>query len=319
MSNNAGKDRQPLPEVPEEPGDANLIERTGGTIFLAILAIPFASEGAKRVIDHEYFNAGFCFFIAVPLAVAAIVWLYGGKTTHIRFRRMATDPRWWISILLVILLYFGASHIQFGKEGTRGEQGPLGSPGTEDARVPAILERLAEMDKRLTDVEKIAKEVSSHRYLTIGDDLDLWEGHPLAIAWRAALLRALPSQHSREYRFSVNARNSGDDPIVIKDAYIQSLINSARIKMRIADPGKQNEPFDIEDTAPVPPGVQMFLIVDFSDGTSQDILLREWGSFHVVVEYDNNKLEKKKFERDWVVRQFIASDPDAQPHVSKKK
>jgi hypothetical protein len=139
MSNNAGKDRQPLPEVPEEPGDANLIERLVGTILLAIIAVPFASEGAKRVVDHEYFNAGFCFFIAVPLATAAIIWLYGGKTAHLRFRRMATDPRWWISILLVILLYFGASHIQFGKEGAQGEQGsqgPIGPPGTQGRQGP---------------------------------------------------------------------------------------------------------------------------------------------------------------------------------------
>jgi hypothetical protein len=196
-----------------------------------------------------------------------------------------------------------------GDLGEQGAQGPPGPPGIEDERIPAIFDGLREIEKRLTILEKTA----------LTADADPWEGGPLAIAWRAALLRAIPNRPSGEYRFSVNTRNIGDDHVIIKDAYILSLINSARIKMRMADPRKQNEPFDVERAAPVPPGVELFLIVDFPDGTSQGTLLREWGSFSVVVEYDDSKTEKRRFERNWVAQQIINSDPDAQPHVSKKK
>ncbi len=48
---------------------------------------------------------------------------------------MVLDPRCWAAILSVILVYFGASHLQTGKEGKvgpagqRGEQGPPGPQG----------------------------------------------------------------------------------------------------------------------------------------------------------------------------------------------
>jgi hypothetical protein len=62
----------------------------------------------------------------------------------------------------------------------------------------------------------------------------------------------------------------------------------------------------------------MFFTANFPEGTSEPTLLREWGSFSAVIEYDN-KQEKRQFERGWVVQQLAASDPAAQPHVSKKK
>jgi hypothetical protein len=95
-----------------------------------------------------------------------------------------------------------------------------------------------------------------------------------------------------------------------------SSTDASRIPMLLSVPNEQ--PFSIDDANPVPPHAEMFFTANFPEGTSEPTLLREWGSFSAVIEYDN-KQEKRQFERGWVVQQLAGNDPAAQPHVSKKK
>jgi hypothetical protein len=131
-------------------------------------------------------------------------------------------------------------------------------------------------------------------YLVVGPDP--WEGSPLAIAWRGAQLREpVPNVPlAKYYRFIVNARNIGDAPIKLKDGYIVSSTDASHIPMLLSVPNEQ--PFSIDDANPVPPHAEMFLTANFPEGTSEPTLLREWGSFSAVIEYDN-KQEKRQFER----------------------
>jgi membrane protease YdiL (CAAX protease family) len=82
-------------------------------------------------------------------------------------------------------------------------------------------------------------------YLAVGPDP--WEGSPLAIAWRTAQLREpVPnSPFAKYYRFIVNARNIGDEPITLKDGYIVSSTDESRIPMLLSVPNEQ--PFSIDD------------------------------------------------------------------------
>jgi hypothetical protein len=81
---------------PELPEDRNLSNRIASTLFLALLAIPFANEGAKRVLDGEYLYGGIAFIIAfVSAAVVFLLWL--GKDQILqkfRLLRVTTDARW---------------------------------------------------------------------------------------------------------------------------------------------------------------------------------------------------------------------------------
>src|SRR6266404_9112310 len=56
---------------PELPEDRNLSNRIASTVFLALLAIPFANEGAKRVLNGEYLYSGIAFIIAFVSAAVA--------------------------------------------------------------------------------------------------------------------------------------------------------------------------------------------------------------------------------------------------------
>ena len=161
-----------------------------------------------------------------------------------------------------------------------------------------------------------ARTKQGANYLAVGPDP--WEGSPLAIAWRTAQLREpVPNVPlAKYYRFIVNARNIGDESIKLKDGYIVSSTDASHIPMLLSVPNEQ--PFSIDDANPVPPHAQMFFTANFPEGTSEPTLLREWGSFSAVIEYDN-KQEKRQFERGWVVQQLAGNDPAAQPHVSKKK
>lgn len=143
-------------------------------------------------------------------------------------------------------------------------------------------------------------------------------GGPLSIAWREALLRSAKyaSAPNGEYRFNISARNFGDDPVKIKDAYIVSLVDSTKIYMFISDPN--SDLITVENAGTVPPGADIFITARFPEDTSEATILRRWGLFNVVIEYDN-KQEKRKFERDWVIQQIIANDPSARPHLLKNK
>ena len=268
-----------MSDDPELPEDRNLSNRIASTVFLALLAIPFANEGAKRVLDGEYLYGGIAFIIAfVSAAVVFLLWLGRDQILQkFRLLRVTTDARWWVFMSLVLLIYFGWSNMQNGHE-ARTKQGA--------------------------------------NYLVLGPDP--WEGNPLAIAWRAAQLREpVPNiPLAKYYRFIVNARNIGDEPIKLKDGYIVSSTDASRIPMLLSVPNEQ--PFSIDDAKPVPPHAEMFFTANFPEGTSEPTLLRGWGSFSAVIEYDN-KQEKRQFERGWVVQQLAGNNPAAQPHVSKKK
>lgn len=266
---------------PEFPGERNLATKIASTVFLALLAIPFAHEGAKRILDGDYLYGGIAFIVAfVSAAVVFLLWIGKDRLLEkFQLLRVTADARWWVAMSFVLLLYFGWSH-QIGHE---------------------------------------AKTKPEANYLVLGPDP--FEGRPLAVAWRAATLRApVPgSPLYKYYRFIVNARNVGGEPIKIKDAYIISSADASRIRMLLSAPNVPNEePFSIDDAKPVPPGAEMFVTANFPEGTSEPSLLREWGSFDAIIEYDN-KQEKRQIERGWVVQQLTAGDPDAQPHVSKKK
>ena len=99
---------------------------------------------------------------------------------------------------------------------------------------------------------------------------------------------------AKYYRFIVNARNIGDETFKLKDGYIVSSTDASRIPMLLSVPNEQ--PFSIDDAKPVPPHAEMFFTANFPEGTPEPTLLREWGSFSAVIDYDN-KQEKRQFER----------------------
>lgn len=135
--------------------------RIGGTILLLIFAVPFGHEGAKRLLDGERLTGAFAFFIAVVLGVTAIVWVTSA-TVRARFAKMVVDPRYWFAVLSAVILYFGASHINFGREGPqgatgpKGEQGPAGLQGpsgttqTTDPRVTELLGKVTTLETKLS-------------------------------------------------------------------------------------------------------------------------------------------------------------------------
>lgn len=116
--------------------EQTLAARIIGTVLLLVFAVPFGNEGARRFLDGEYVTSGFAFFFAVILAVSSVTWATS-RSVRAKFSQMAVDPRWWIAILAVILLYFGASHIQTGKEGKVGPPGPVGAQGAPGPPGPA--------------------------------------------------------------------------------------------------------------------------------------------------------------------------------------
>jgi hypothetical protein len=116
-----------------------LAARIGGTILLAVIAVPFGHEAARRLLDGDYASGVLALVIAVVLAVAAIFWATNTSVRQ-RFGSIATDPKWWIATLLVLLLYFGISHIQLnhgeGKPGPAGPKGDQGAQGPQGASGP---------------------------------------------------------------------------------------------------------------------------------------------------------------------------------------
>jgi hypothetical protein len=264
---------------PELPTDRNLVNRIVSTVFLLLIAIPFATEGARRILDGDHLYSGIAFAVAF-ISVTPVFLLWIGKDQILQkfqLLRVTADARWWVSLAFVLLIYFGWSNMQTGHE---------------------------------------VKPKQGANYLAIGPDP--WEGSPLAIAWRAAQLRE-PAPNPpwiKYYRFIVNARNISEEPIKLKDGYIVSSTDASRLPLLVSVANEQ--PFSIDDANPVPPHAEMFLTANFPEGTSEPTLLREWGSFSAVVEYDN-KQERRQFERGWVVQQLAGNDPAAQPHVSKKK
>jgi hypothetical protein len=84
--------------------------------------------------------------------VVAIIWATKERARQ-TLAMAATDARWWIATLLVLLLYFGISHIQLGEKGNPGPPGPAGSqgipgpqgppgPADSDPRVEVLQQRL---------------------------------------------------------------------------------------------------------------------------------------------------------------------------------
>jgi hypothetical protein len=124
--------------------EQTLPARIIGTVLLLVFAVPFGHEGAKRFLDGEYITSAIAFIVAVILAMAAITWV-SSSSIRARFLRIAVDPRWWIVILSVILLYFGASHVQTGKEGKVGPAGPQGIQGPPGPPGQAIPDHRLEM------------------------------------------------------------------------------------------------------------------------------------------------------------------------------
>ena len=135
---------------PKLPENHIIVNRIASTVFLSLIAIPFANEGAKRILDRDYLYGGIAFIIAfVSAAVVIMLWLGKDQILQkLQLLRVTTDARWWAFMSLVLLIYFGWSNMQNGHE-ARTKQGA--------------------------------------NYLVVGPDP--WEGSPLAIAWRAAQLR----------------------------------------------------------------------------------------------------------------------------------
>jgi hypothetical protein len=150
-------------------------------------------------------------------------------------------------------------------------------------------------------------------YLTA--DPDPWDGRPLGISWRSADLRLVASI-SPTYSLTIPARNLGDDEVSLKAGYIISRIDSSRINMVVGPPN--GESFALEDANPVPPRADLFLTANFPEKLSQQSLTQKWGSFSVIVEYDDRKV-RHDFSREWTALQFTRGDPASLPHISKKQ
>ena len=149
------------------PEQSSLAARIGGTILLAIIGVPFGHEAAHRLLDGDYLSGLLALFIAVSLTVAAIIWVSNASIRR-RFGNIAIDPRWWIATLLVLLVYFGASHIQFGKEGQqglrgekgeKGDVGPRGLPGATPPQIDQVAIALAQ-SRWLTDKVATLRQLS---------------------------------------------------------------------------------------------------------------------------------------------------------------
>jgi len=85
-------------------------QRLATTILLLIFAVPFAEEGAKRIMDGDYYTGGIAFAIAVPLAVSSIVAAAINSNSRLVQSAIgiALDFRWWIPILMFVFIALAA-------------------------------------------------------------------------------------------------------------------------------------------------------------------------------------------------------------------
>ena len=103
---------------PEFPEDRNMLYRIVSIVFLSSIAIPFANEGAKRILDRNYLYGGIAFIITFVSAGPVLLLLSGKDRILQKFQllRVTADARWWVFMSLVLLIYFGWSNMQNGRE-----------------------------------------------------------------------------------------------------------------------------------------------------------------------------------------------------------
>jgi hypothetical protein len=146
-------------------------------------------------------------------------------------------------------------------------------------------------------------------------DSPAMEGSPLAISWEGGEIRS-SSTPPQINSLTFLAKNISSDEIILKDAYIISAVDSAKIHMTVSTPPGPS--FRIEDILPIPPDAWINFIITFDAGLSEAVFLNKWGRFRAVVEYDDKNV-RRNFNAIWVMQRMAALHPEAAPHVSKRQ
>jgi hypothetical protein len=84
-------------------------------VFIDLLAAPFCYEGSTALMAKQYGKAAVGYGIGIPLALIglAVAGVFGarhGTSTAEWIYPVASDPRWWIAVLFLALLWLGGPH-----------------------------------------------------------------------------------------------------------------------------------------------------------------------------------------------------------------
>jgi hypothetical protein len=169
-------------------------------------------------------------------------------------------------------------------------------------------------------------ETPAAHYLTTADSSDpsLYEGRPLGVWWASEYLElasvTMPGSviDVRATGYLVRARNLGSEEVNLRSATMVSGIDSTQIQMKIsAIPGGFILP---EEAAPIPPGAEFAFHAQFGNGPSglsESEFMKEWATFSVVIQTDNQKI-RREFPADDIRAQFNRNHPERAPLVTRR-
>jgi len=255
--------------------------------LIGFVAAGMCGVGIDQAMHAEYSSAAGLIIMAIGLFTAAFFWArlsrdFPSALTESALS-VAQDFRWWLGITFLLAGYFVvAPHFR----DTKGVTAPEG-----------------------------------RSFLTV--DANPWDGRPIGVAWSTARLLTSATQNGlRIHGFELQAKNLGPGLPNLKEAYLISGIDGARLELEVGD--NSNGMVKPSDTAPVPVGAEFasYGLFDKSDngvtgGLSEADFNRRWALFRFIIKYDNKTIEHD-FNRAWTSAALSAGYPALGPHLSKK-
>lgn len=236
---------------------------------------------------------------------------------------VATDFRWWVAPLLLVVTY------GIGSDVYRWMSAPIFPQSASDenaGQAAALQSQLEAITRELDDYKQQLK--NTKRELETATNIRA----PAAPAGSAQATETDegPLSWSRDLQWSttgdaagpiflsilIDGRNVGRSEVQLKDAYIVSGITGTRRIAKIdAGPDGKILPSEMN---PIPPGATVRLWIDLANGLHEKELLEKWGTIYLHLEYDDMKYTKL-FDENYMANNLGRfPNPARGPHVTKK-
>jgi hypothetical protein len=264
-----------------------------------LFALPFGEDlyrGTPVTGWHIFYLIVGLFFAGLGGMWPSVRRRFPGNLLLLTLGRAGSDGRWWLAILLVLLVYTEGPNIY-----RRAVAPELPIPTTA-----------------VSQQEPVAQDTGCM------GPCPKYVGTPIGWAWDFyATVEASPRQGQEPIisAFRIYGKNVSAEPAELKNAYIESRFDGTRLPLMVS--ADQDELIAISDATPVPPLAQFFLsarIVDNHNNASvtESEFMRKWGSSVVVIEYDNYKITHP-FTRDALRLMIDSQGPNSRPRVTRRK